>query len=834
MTITTPTVYTKKQWSDEWVHRPMLFPVSADDPVGPSIATARFLWRYGSVSIDGAEKETVSPGDFFGHYVRIARPPTADEYLADPTVEITTIWLGRITSDADTPGDAEGALPCTGHNVLTARGLVADLLRCRIYGSVAMINSTVTRVDSVFNFNVSARRGGPPAGNRSASKHENPASGRESYIFDDVEVSGDEKWRASDIIEYLLVWFAPIEPAWTLGGQTAALDVFTRVVAPAADVATTIDRLVDRRNSMAWSVYVGGGEPEVQIRSTLSEAITVKGSTVPANDAADEFDTDTESIDEALESVTIERSGEHRYNRIIARGERVVVCGSVTVGTGCDNSWSAAAKTAYEADTDAERASDKYRNVITTFTLKTPTGGTKLFYDAADDRTGTCPTVAENGQLNRSGAAPIFLSEKTLLRQLPLLTGYTYDGGSVILSDASDPHEFVPPLALVKSEIDGESAYGFVDRFTGFDDRPNAGMSLTMLDNAPGFRIKPAIPHILAKNNFTAGEPTVCNPVFDYTEIVATVAIASDVHLQIIKNTGSASGAADDDPSRTLVIDVPWAEAWWICAGTVVDCVDGKLVRTPNGIEARNDYIDLEAVADLAAEWYKRDRHATKIRFKTLYYSLSPGDMITRVSSGGRTIEINSTVTRVRWDFVAAKTAVDTDFGELDFANLAAPRSDAVLSASSRPLTRDNAANNSPVRTAAPGAEPAGFWARITGNDGDPEYEYRWKYSWAEVKKSTAGYGGWIADGRTGSTTVDPAYNSIEDINDGTPETVQGNGVDPDNLDGDGVTTFFSFALQPCTTGNPVWMREVVLADESVEYWFSYETGVDGACTEPD
>jgi len=113
-----------------------------------------------------------------------------------------------------------------------------------------------------------------------------------------------------------------------------------------------------------------------------------------------------------------------------------------------------------------------------------------------------------------------------------------------------------------------------------------------------------------------------------------------------------------------------------------------------------------------------------------------------------------------------------------------------------------------------------GFWARITGSTADGDN--RWTYSWEEVAKTGAGYGGWGAldDGRTGA---DNAYNSIEDMNAATG--VQGNGVDVAHLD----TDDYTFALQPCPTDAVVWMREVKV-DGDAEYWFAYENGVDGGC----
>ena len=121
-----------------------------------------------------------------------------------------------------------------------------------------------------------------------------------------------------------------------------------------------------------------------------------------------------------------------------------------------------------------------------------------------------------------------------------------------------------------------------------------------------------------------------------------------------------------------------------------------------------------------------------------------------------------------------------------------------------------------------------GFWAEITGNATDGTN--RWKYAFSEAHKTSAGYGGWatLGGGRSGTTGSGPARNTIEDMNTGADAHVEGNGVDPANLD-PAETGSDTFAIMPCTSGNIVRMHEVDRSG-TTEYWFSYENGVDGDC----
>lgn len=131
------------------------------------------------------------------------------------------------------------------------------------------------------------------------------------------------------------------------------------------------------------------------------------------------------------------------------------------------------------------------------------------------------------------------------------------------------------------------------------------------------------------------------------------------------------------------------------------------------------------------------------------------------------------------------------------------------------------------------GDEELGYWARIT--DSAYEGDNKYAYGHEEVYKSDEGYSvlgvssAWtaVAGGRSGTSTTNPftspARNSIEDRN--SAAAVLGIGVDPTRVN----YGPYRFEMQPCPAGTIVWMREVPVGS-GVEYWFSYENGVDGEC----
>lgn len=112
------------------------------------------------------------------------------------------------------------------------------------------------------------------------------------------------------------------------------------------------------------------------------------------------------------------------------------------------------------------------------------------------------------------------------------------------------------------------------------------------------------------------------------------------------------------------------------------------------------------------------------------------------------------------------------------------------------------------------------FWARITGDTQDGSNK-RWTYTFEEVEKTVASFGGWTTktDGRSGD-----AFNTIEDLNGASG--LYGNGVNSANLAGTGLD------IQPITTGDVVWLRPVRVIGGGVEYHFEADNGVDGPCEE--
>lgn len=110
------------------------------------------------------------------------------------------------------------------------------------------------------------------------------------------------------------------------------------------------------------------------------------------------------------------------------------------------------------------------------------------------------------------------------------------------------------------------------------------------------------------------------------------------------------------------------------------------------------------------------------------------------------------------------------------------------------------------------------IYAKITGNAQDGSNK-RWIYTFRQVEKTTAGYGGWSLKSSGASGYL---FNFVEDIN--LVVGTYGNGVDQANFEG-------SMDIKAIPNNVIVTAQPITRTNGQIEYWTSYENGVDGSCT---
>jgi len=744
-----PYVEFRRRWSDPWTLAPYLDVDQFDQCLPPSIATARLIWRYGNISDRGAAFATCEPvlERLIGCYLRILRPARVEEIEGDAHyVPASPVWHGFISGGEDDRGGGVAGEPARGDEHVTARGLEGLLAESAVDGSYVASGATAVKVDALLPFNLHDGRSDELVGNRSAEKVAD-ADGRLTFVFSDTE---HQVWTAGDVAEYIVVRFGPPALALTLAGQVANLAIQREPFGTFRTVWEALSGLIARNRGHAWRIAVtqvndegeydvGAAETlSVYVYSTFPEAVTAGGQTIEPAAVTGTIDADAA----AVAGVLVSRSEESRFDRVVARGSPIIVMGTLSVTSGeLEKAWSAAQETAYEAADAVGRAADQYKHVFTSLRVKAASlpGG---------------PTCDDQGFLVSLGTATRFQAGQRFLRRLPIVE--TDD-------DASGPTDFRPPLAIGSLTV-GATTYYLMDRLAEqIEGAPS--MTLRMLDGELGVQLQARPNHLLALNHF-AGDGGGFEPVFDYEDILFTVAWASTEHLTV---EAAVTSDPTIDRTRTLVIDVPDCHAWYRLAGTVTDARDGCLT-TQEAAVLRNDRDRLAAVAAMAKAWYARRRAALTVTYDDMVYDFQAGWLITRLEGEAGGTEINTIVSRVVWDAAAGRTTVQTDFCELDFRSAAGASrrgGDATLAvpALAAPFVADRLENH-PVRIGQ-GVSTVGavIGALVTvdgGAAGGEDSECTWTYTVKTLddsrvlKKNVAG------DAATGMTPERPRYHFTE------------------------------------------------------------------------
>jgi hypothetical protein len=637
-------VQVKRSWQQPWADLPQLDVLRFSASLQPTMPSAAFVWRYGAIDDGGGEFWPYLPllDGLIDQFVRICRLPTAGTEGSSPI----PVWYGIFAEEDDLAGAVNPYQIATGDQVLTARGLELLLARCAIEGAVAKISGAAARIDTPLVFNGRPQSASRPFGNRSSARYANAETGVTSYVFSD----DGEPWTAADILEYVLAWFGPAGLGFRPAGELANLAQFTPSAAPARTVLAAINAVIDRRRGAAWRVTLTPNDeaPQVRVYSTFDQDVTVGETNLTGASVRIDLDGDADAVEE----VRIGRSSAHRYDRIIALGGPIVVCGTVSFQAGTLwEAWGAELQEEYQAADEIARTADKYVHVFCAYTVA-----------GSDAIAG--PTCEGDGSLDLE-PPPQFWSAKRLLRRLPLALGG---------EDEDAPDEYRPPLVVCQITVEGQTNWVAVDRIDELA-RSLGGsgpsMSVRLLDGEMGLLVHARPNYLLAKNDWTPSEDDIAEPIVDYQTIRATVAWCSDRRLEVIAEVPGASPAGFP---RTLTIDVPDAECWVILQGTVLDVQEGALVTQGSFDELRNDSARLEAVAAMAASWYQRQRRRLGLRWANLVFEAAPGDMVGLITAGGSPVAVNSTVSGVVWDASGGTTTLSADFEELDFAGMAGRR----------------------------------------------------------------------------------------------------------------------------------------------------------------
>lgn len=713
----TAQVFIRRLWSSDWTPIAYLYPDELVWAVAPGISQAKFSWRYGNIlQADQQAAAEYSRLDVSQWYVKVV--------VSDPANAARKwYWYGVFEDPQDdvgglrieNEGQPDEASRRSGRQQLVAFGMELLLDRHVIRQSIALDHEALEEVTIARGLTYNYR-------NR-ANKTNQKSGGIPRHRF----TGGDdaEFWSTRDIAESLLVDQTPRNPAGLelLAWRMPAAD---RDLLPDWDqpVVTTHGRttrdvlgeLIDRRRLLSYYVEVVEDDPaavdsdaEIHLRPfTFTDDIIPiddEGAVLAAN-----LNLRTVDLDETQSAAGTSHAPTtlHKADQVIVQGARRRNCFSVSyVDNTLAAAWPTALQTEYRtgasgagdyptSDIDRvrrnreARAADKFDPVYSRFQLPDD-------WDfQAGDGIGGAKLPVSPSDADLTVPNKLYRPELYLLPTIPLLEGHRYDGTRVI-GDAVEivaegvEYREMPPLAVAELPEDpgrwvqldrwGEVADLALDAADGGDRSWSADVEVHPESLVLSINVQGGPRHALGKNHFTAIDSSdsdeAAAAIVDWQYIIVTLAIHDDRFCE-----GIYPATSDLDPIidsvRQLRIDVgDDFRLDYVASGTVVAVKpdNGSLQRTQGGGFINDDRPELERLARIAYEWYRRDRSVFSFGVSTPVDrdSLWIGDYI--ITAGADEIAVNSPVTEIRLQFgrsegqgapPAHREQFITGFGELD------------------------------------------------------------------------------------------------------------------------------------------------------------------------
>lgn len=685
-----PLIYTRATWAAGWTERTTLRAISAVTCIAPEVSKALVRQSYGNKMQEGATAFAVeAPLDLRDHYIKIACASPAYAWYGVVMQQGTNI-LGATASDP------------TGIQEFSCFGLEHLLDRVVIdKGYVRLGANSFSTVGYCPAFNSRNTRTGEVVGNR----HDNDNAtvggtpeGTGVYRFSGID---GNLWTNLDILRYLVHFFAPGPTGlFWLTGQYSDLAQITEVhELDGLTLREALNKVIDRRLGYGWCIRVsespntGAG---IHIFSLFASDVTAGALTFNAN--SETWAPDVSTAADVKSSVVL-RDRSQIYDSVRVRGARIKSTFTLSASDFVPG-WTSTQEDAYRAGAsgdggyaalawpekvkanDLRRAGDDLASVYSLFILNRAWSWLVYQPPGTQVLTQAAPVCGDDGELTFTAPQP-YDGPRAFLANLPLEEGRDYSiTGFTSGAPAAAEVAFRRPFVLL---ADGTGAYHYADD-VGTPDIPDAQVSPERNEMALRVRFRPA--HIMALNQWPPAvggpyadpAPSQYVPIYDWETLIATVCVETDQNLQVV---ATASGSPLAEYRRTLVLDVPDAELWYVADGTVVG-IDGAGVveRVYNAypvgdplwtpILLRDDRDHLRSLAALAAQWYGVEHVAAHIEVTQLDNYASPGYLVTTVTGGvAQVFTVNSVVSRQSWDFIRGVTEIDTGWWDVDWQRVA-------------------------------------------------------------------------------------------------------------------------------------------------------------------
>lgn len=492
----------------------------------------------------------------------------------------------------------------------------------------------------------------------------------------------------------------------TIVADTSVSDFIQDTTAPESwDVAgmaigQIFDLLFSRSYGISWTIRIAtNGDWQLVVYALLTEGDTG----VPVATGTD-IDLRSEAVASQPRVVWDTSSV---YDEIRLVGGPIVFAGALATKDGwADKGWSATALTAYkagastafdygdlslsqQADRNAQVRGGASLSAVFSRFLIGPGTNTGPMKTSATPGVGTpttnfFPLITWDGTTataNLSEARDPAWPTTQVERIIPWKRGVSANGTAYGLADDDASPSYLPPLAFARVQSRGTDEPLWYDLGQEYGRRPGFGLDLD--DRAPGIRLIATPAEWLAKGDWTGMEPSSLSPtaedaadleavgvpVVDWRDVVLTVAIPSAQKIEIKKlRSGSTAGLA----RKTLTIDAPELQSWWVHAGAIVGAKPKATTDEqiePDVIAAlthvRNDWPTAQRLANLAAAYAFSERITATIELgniDSLPAWAKVGTMIGRMTDlGGYYVWLDTAVEEVTYRWQEGRVTVRTD-----------------------------------------------------------------------------------------------------------------------------------------------------------------------------
>lgn len=622
----------------------------------PRMSVATLSRERGLLNVAG--RQYVQALDLRGKQVKIVLTDTAQGSVT---------WYGYVADIADQV-DATASIPValptdppttvhSGRATYTAYGLEYHLSEVTLQHSV----TDVGNVGEIIPFNLSAVGGGIE-GNRTGSEDGG------SFRF---ASTATYQWTARDVAEYLLRIFNDATGEnWSLGGYANYLDRIVDVwrFSVGQSIFAALNDVIGTRYGFAWKLVKtsDNSDPVITVVSTLASSYSAGDILIPPNQ-----DVVTLSLheDPSIGKPSYDHVENAHYDNIVARGGPIR-CGftmhkgdseeaplDIDYGT-IEEGWDGADLTAYNAAaSDEARQESRYRSLWRDFVLPASWDGEMSTPTATFNCIPTMKQSDESYPLDLTAQQTKYYRDWRFDRIIPLADTSSgaarWRGPLVIGFDRTDStyYELTAP-------VEGKTPIG-----------------VAILDDRPGVRLLTRYAHQLGKDDFSGSSDH--SPELDWRELFITVMTPTNERATW---TETASSAYPGPIEKTLTIDVPDAEIWFLAGGTVTGvnaAATGLEIVGSGGSIVRNDLDILKRVAQAAASWYSQPR--TKLRVPYTHCDLvldSSGDsrlgqVVKETYTGTGVTPTGTIISRITYRLGTTQTSeFETEWRDLGVASL--------------------------------------------------------------------------------------------------------------------------------------------------------------------